>query len=218
MTGDLLQRGNVKAVIFIDAGIADWQSLVNGAPEGAEIVTLNPSRDGLEQMAQWAQTHSGYDAIHIISHGSKGQVHLGNFNLDARAINTRASDLAQLGAALNEEGDLLFYGCSVASGEGQDFIAALAQATQADVAASDDLTGAASKGGDWELEVISSEGAIETKTFSALDFQGTLSTIAFDNVAQNGNYAVTVVGQGRTIEVATSGAAAEFIQLDAGGR
>jgi len=87
MAGDLLQRVNVKAVIFIDTGIADWQTLVDGAPEGAEVVTLDPSRDGLEQMAQWAQTHSGYDAIHIISQGSEGQVHLGNFTLDANAIN-----------------------------------------------------------------------------------------------------------------------------------
>ncbi len=76
MVSDLLQRGNVKEVIFIDTGIDGWQTLVDGVPEGADIVTLDPSRDGLEQMAQWAQTHSGYDAIHIISHGSEGQIHL----------------------------------------------------------------------------------------------------------------------------------------------
>ncbi|CAD5286494.1 DUF4347 domain-containing protein [Halomonas sp. 156] len=217
MVSDLLQRGNVKEVIFIDTGIDGWQTLVDGVPDGADIVTLDPSRDGLEQMAQWAQTHSGYDAIHIISHGSEGQIHLGNFSLDESAINTRASDLAQLGAALNEEGDLLLYGCSVASGEGQDFIAALAQATQADVAASDNLTGAASKGGDWVLEAVSSEGAIETQTFSAQDFQGVLSTIAFDGAVQNGNFAVTVTEQGRTIEVTTTGATNYFSPIDAGG-
>jgi len=165
MAGDLLQRGNAKAVVFIDTGIADWQTLINAAPEGADFVTLDPTRDGLAQMAQWAQTHSGYDAIHIVSHGSKGQIHLGNFTLDASAINTRASDLAQLGAALNEKGDLLLYGCSVASGEGQDFIAALAQATQADVAASDDLTGSAALGGDWDMEAAS--GDIETAVIFA---------------------------------------------------
>ncbi|QKS25843.1 DUF4347 domain-containing protein [Vreelandella titanicae] len=217
MVSDLLQRGNVKEVIFIDTGIDGWQTLVDGVPDGADIVTLDPSRDGLEQMAQWAQTHSGYDAIHIISHGSEGQIHLGNFSLDESVINTRASDLAQLGAALNEEGDLLLYGCSVASGEGQDFIAALAQATQADVAASDNLTGAASKGGDWVLEAVSSEGAIETQTFSAQDFQGALSTIAFDGAVQNGNFAVTVTEQGRTIEVTTTGATNYFSPIDAGG-
>ena len=217
MAGNFLQRGNAKAVIFIDIGIADWQSLFDGAPEGAEIVTLDPTRDGLEQMAQWAQTHSGYDAIHIISHGSKGQIHLGNFTLDASAINLRASDLAQLGAALNEEGDLLLYGCEVASGEGQDFITALAQATQADVAASDDLTGATSKGGDWVLEAVSSEGAIQTQAFSAQDFLGALSTIAFDGAVQNGNFAVTVTEQGRTIEVTTTGITNYFSPIDAGG-
>ncbi|MGY0556261.1 DUF4347 domain-containing protein, partial [Vreelandella sp. 2A-K22] len=181
MVSDLLQRGNVKEVIFIDTGIDGWQTLVDGVPDGADIVTLDPSRDGLEQMAQWAQTHSGYDAIHIISHGSEGQIHLGNFSLDESAINTRASDLAQLGAALNEEGDLLLYGCSVASGEGQDFITALAEVTQADVAASDDLTGAASKGGDWELERTA--GSVETAVLSSESYS---SVLADETIGTNG--------------------------------
>ncbi|MCP1319268.1 DUF4347 domain-containing protein [Halomonas sp. 707B3] len=192
MAGDLLQRVNVKAVIFIDTGIADWQTLVDGAPEGAEVVTLDPSRDGLEQMAQWAQTHSGYDAIHIISHGSEGEVRLGNFTLDANAINTRAAELAQLGAALNEGGDLLLYGCSVASGEGQEFIASLAQATQADVAASDDLTGAASLGGDWELERTA--GSVETAVLWSESYS---SVLADETIGTNGAaaYAQTFLGE-----------------------
>lgn len=52
------------------------------------------------------------------------------------------NELAQIGAALNNAGDLLLYGCNVAQGElGQSFLARLAAATGADVAASDDLTG-----------------------------------------------------------------------------
>lgn len=78
MAGDLLQRSNVKEVIFIDMGIDDWQSLADGVPNGAEIVTLDPACDGLEQMAEWAAGREGYSAIHILSHGSAGQVQLGS--------------------------------------------------------------------------------------------------------------------------------------------
>ncbi|BBI49681.1 hypothetical protein HORIV_21020 [Vreelandella olivaria] len=217
MAGDLLQRGNAKAVVFIDTGIADWQTLINAAPEGADIVTLDPTRDGLEQMAQWAQTHSGYDAIHIVSHGSEGQIHLGNFTLDASAIDTRASDLAQLGAALNEEGDLLLYGCSVASGEGQDFIAALAQATQVDVAASDDLTGAASLGGDWELE--SSVGEIGASLALSADVTESYAhllvgeTFGFEtDVTGLGSNTVTAVGTHATFTIESE--SAELLDSD----
>ncbi|PJE53347.1 DUF4347 domain-containing protein, partial [Marinomonas sp. BSi20584] len=148
-----------KEVVFIEDNVADYQSLIDGANAGVEVVLLDSTQDGLAQMAEWAKTHSDYDAIHVISHGAEGQVNLGGFSLDNITIKTRSADLAQLGAALNEDGDLLLYGCSVANGEGQDFITALAQATQADVAASDDLTGAARAGGDWVLE--SETGHIE---------------------------------------------------------
>lgn len=213
MASDLLQRVSVKEVIFIDTGIADWQSLVDGAPEGAEVVTLDPSLDGLAQMAQWAQTHSGYDAIHIISHGSVGEVRLGNFTLDANAIDTRASELAQLGAALNEKGDLLLYGCEVASGKGQDFIASLAKATQADVAASDDLTGAASLGGDWELERTA--GSVETATLEASDYSGVLTTVGSSVAIEvDGNEVIAAASVGTGVEHDLSGMGGALFDID----
>ncbi|TYL48324.1 DUF4347 domain-containing protein [Marinomonas sp. IMCC 4694] len=97
---------------------------------------------------------------------------LGAFNLDSSSVTTRADDLTTLGAALTEDGDLLLYGCEVASGEGQDFITALAQATQADVAASDDLTGSAELGGDWDLET--NIGEIESNNLVIGSFEMTL--------------------------------------------
>ncbi|PYF83297.1 VCBS repeat-containing protein/autotransporter-associated beta strand protein [Marinomonas alcarazii] len=149
---DPAQNNGRKEVVFIESNVADYQSLMDGTKAGVEIVLLDSTQDGLSQMAEWAKTHSDYDAIHLISHGSEASVNLGALSLDSAAISSRSADLAQLGAALNEDGDLLLYGCDVASGEGQGFITALAQATQADVAASDDITGSADKGGDWVLE------------------------------------------------------------------
>ena len=49
--------------------------------------------------------------------------------------------------------DLLLYGCDVAADAlGQQMTGTLAALTGADVAASTDLTGAASRGGNWVLE------------------------------------------------------------------
>ncbi|MBQ4783340.1 DUF4347 domain-containing protein, partial [Pectobacterium versatile] len=70
--------------------------------------------------------------------------------LDSKTADARAADLATLGAALTESGDLLLYGCEVAQSSGQSFVSLLAQITGADIAASNDTTGL---GGDWDLEI-----------------------------------------------------------------
>ncbi|NJM49010.1 MAG: DUF4347 domain-containing protein, partial [Alkalinema sp. RU_4_3] len=79
--------------------------------------------------------------------------------------------LKSWGAALGVDADILLYGCNLAQdAAGQAFVNLLAEATGADVAASDDLTGSAALGGDWELEYAT--GAIES----------TLATQAYDGV------------------------------------
>jgi len=176
MEGDLLQRNNVKEVIFIDTSINDWQTLADGAP-------LDSSSDGLAQMAEWAEGKVGYTAIHILSHGSQGQVQLGTASLNDDTLSDYSEALAQIGQSLTEDGDILLYGCEVASDQtGVDFIGKLARSSGADIAASDDLTGAQAKYGDWQLEV--NTGAIESTPFLASDYQSVLST--GDGVLNNG--------------------------------
>ncbi|SHE46364.1 autotransporter-associated beta strand repeat-containing protein [Marinomonas polaris DSM 16579] len=191
-----------KEVVFIESNVADYQSLIDGVNAGVEVVLLDSTQDGLAQMAEWAKTHRDYDAIHVISHGAEGQVNLGGFSLDNITVKTRSADLAQLGAALNEDGDLLLYGCEVASGEGQDFIEALAQTTKADVTASDDLTGAAGKGGDWVLE--KSIGQIDVAALQDVNYQGTLANVTFgfeSGVSGVGSKTVTQTKDGETLTV-----------------
>ncbi|MCP3993695.1 MAG: DUF4347 domain-containing protein, partial [bacterium] len=70
-------------------------------------------------------------------------------------INGQYADLfGQIGASLSADADLLIYGCNFGEGtEGAQAAQTLAALTGADVAASDDLTGHQSLGGDWDLEV-----------------------------------------------------------------
>ncbi len=71
-------------------------------------------------------------------------------------------------------GDLLLYRCDVAAGgAGHAFIDDLATATGADVAASTDLTGGASLGGDWVLEAKS--GVVEATAMDIVGYGGVLS-------------------------------------------
>jgi len=145
-------------VAFVLSNLPGWQTLAAGLPAGVEVVLLDGQRDGLAQMADWlAQRPPGsVDAIHLLGHGSAGAIELGSLTLNASNLGEHADELARIGAALTDDGDWLLYGCNVAAGAaGQNFIDRLAQSSGADVAASNDLTGAAALGGDWQLELAS---------------------------------------------------------------
>ncbi len=151
----LLRDGRTE-VVFIDAALANLQTLIDGIPAGVEIRLIDARQDGFAQMALWADTHSGYDAIHVLSHGAEARKQLGSAVLTADNLNDYAPLLERIGDSLTEGGDLLLYGCNVGSGNhGQSFVHDIARITRADVAASDDATGAVEKGGDGELEVKS---------------------------------------------------------------
>ncbi|THF63628.1 DUF4347 domain-containing protein [Pseudothauera nasutitermitis] len=144
-----------QEVVFVDTSVSDYRTLVAGIRAGVEIVMIDGGRSGLAQVAEWAQGRSGYDAIHILSHGSTAALYLGSDRLSTADLDGEAvqASLAQIGAALTESGDLLLYGCDIGAGEdGLEFLGRLAEATGADVVASEDATGAATLGGNWVLE------------------------------------------------------------------
>lgn len=169
-------NGNRREVAFVDKGVEDYQALVEGFGDDVEVFLLEADQNGLEQMLATLQGESGIDAIHLYSHGDVGTLQLGTVTLDESNLSDNAQLLAELGQSLSEDGDLMLYGCSVgADSEGQAFIDQIAELTDADVAASTDLTGAHEQGGDWELEA--SAGAIETAS-QAIDGYSHILTIA----------------------------------------
>lgn len=169
-----------KQVVFIASSVTDRDHLIDAVSPGTEIVLLH-NENPIGQMARWARSHDGYDAIHLISHGSEGALDLGGNTLDRRALDRDEirANLARLGRTLKIGGDLLIYGCNVAGGKaGEAFIAALATATDADVAASDDLTGAGRLGGDWTLE--KTQGEVEVAALQPLSYGAVLVTEDFE--------------------------------------
>ncbi|WP_277656879.1 DUF4347 domain-containing protein [Seleniivibrio woodruffii] len=166
-----------KQVSFVLNNVENYQQLAAEAGANSEVFIINSELDALEQMAEILQDYSDLDALHIISHGSSGVINLGSVQLSDTNINEYSAVLSVIGSSLSEEGDILVYGCNVASGyEGKSLIASLAQATGADIAASEDLTGAADKGGDWVLEFRSAE--INVDSVSA-EYAGVLDSVTY---------------------------------------
>ncbi|GAB1541341.1 hypothetical protein NUACC21_40120 [Scytonema sp. NUACC21] len=162
-------------IVFIDTAVSDYQNLISGVKPGSRIVILDPTKDGIAQITESLQ-EGKYQSVHIVSHGAKGTLQLGATQLNSDTLNLYTKQLQQWANALTDDANILLYGCDVASGEiGQAFVQELAQITGADVTASDDTTGSAQFGGDWDLEVKT--GQIEsgiaftpaaTKTYKAI--------------------------------------------------
>jgi hypothetical protein len=137
--------------------------------------------------------------VHLISHGSEGAIQLGGEILDFDSLLNNAMRIKSWGEALTQDADVLIYGCDVgAQGQGRALLDALARLTGADVAASDDVTGFAARGGDWDLEA--STGGIETRLVLSAQFQAayayTWALIAQDSFDTSGALVGSIGGSG----------------------
>lgn len=147
-----------KEIAFIDPGIDDYQTLVNGVNPGVKVYVLDSQQDGVLQITHILQQQTELDAIHIISHGNVGYLSLGNSVLSTDTLSQYQQALFSWQLGLKQNADILIYGCEVAKGNvGKKFVQQLALITGANIAASDNLTGNAELGGDWKLNVSTSD-------------------------------------------------------------
>ena len=125
-------------------------------------VALVPSNaDGINAISHILNAYSGLDAVHIVSHGGAGFLQLGDTRINEQGLITRSAAIRSWQRAMKPSGNLLLYGCDVAAGaSGERFVRALASLARVEVAASNNVTGNAARGGDWDLEFAT--GSIET--------------------------------------------------------
>ncbi|WP_143735525.1 isopeptide-forming domain-containing fimbrial protein, partial [Microbulbifer mangrovi] len=198
--GNDSDNGYRQELVVIDLQLSDSQALIDDLIQQADSVTEHPDSteitigarnitlltvdadDSLQtvtDLLQKVSSESGttFDAIHLISHGGAGGIDIGSDALSLETLSGLDGDnhRAQLQAwstALSENADILLYGCNTGySLTGDKFIDQVAALTGADVAASDDATGNALRGGDWDLEKNS--GEIETDIVFSQLLQGT---------------------------------------------
>lgn len=141
-------------LLVIDSRVENREQLVQQLPPGVKALVVQAGQDGLAAIEQALEALGQVDSIQILSHGSAGQFSIGATKLTSDNIGQFGQALQQWSDNLREGADIQLYGCNVGAGEaGKTLVAELARWTGADVAASDNDTGAASAGGDWQLEV-----------------------------------------------------------------
>ncbi|MDP2903755.1 MAG: DUF4347 domain-containing protein, partial [Methylovulum sp.] len=65
------------------------------------------------QIAGVLSAYRNLSAIHVLSHGAEANVPLGGAVLNPDTLSRYSRALAEIGQALNANGDLLLYGCNV---------------------------------------------------------------------------------------------------------
>jgi CSLREA domain-containing protein len=191
MQPDLINGVGMRDLVFVDENVADYEQLIAGLQGSddnrtTEVVVLNSDRDGIEQVSEILNERSNLSAVHFITHGADGQINLGGAWLNSTTLQENIDAISAWGNALIETGDILFYGCSIAAAsDGQGLLKTIADLTGADVAASDDPTGHAASGGDWDLEYLSGdiEMRVALRPESQQNWSGVLATFTVNTTA-----------------------------------
>jgi trimeric autotransporter adhesin len=184
-----------------------------------DVVIIHHAEDGFsiisQKLLEIAERGEQVSALHVIGHGTEQQMQLGAINVTNHSIQAYSKNIQTWAGTFTLDADILLYGCDFAkSDEGKALALELAKLSQADVAASTDVTGASKLGGNWNLEfstgdiqaavILSTDGQFqycgslalitqgtETKVnTSTLNVQSTAATVNSVAIGNNGSYVV----------------------------
>ncbi len=139
-------------IVFIDSNVQDYQYLVQTIIDNTTVKIINSEADGIQQITQYL-AKDNYSEVNIVAHGSPGCLYLGNSQLSLDTLEYYTDQLKTWSVT-----SILIYGCNVAVGDaGVEYINKLHQITRAEIAASTHKIGHSALGGDWKLDVKSSD-------------------------------------------------------------
>ncbi|HHP7232327.1 MAG TPA: DUF4347 domain-containing protein [Xenococcaceae cyanobacterium] len=169
------ELGNERLIIIDSAVSISEPQIETFWHSDAEVVQLDANQDGVMQITDILATRqNNISTIDIFSHGSAGNLQLGNATINSETLDQYRSSLTGW-TGVSQTADILLYGCEVGQGEeGRQFVEQFSTLTGADIAASEDLTGSANYNGDWELEYQT--GSIESTTLAIEEFDSVLSS------------------------------------------
>lgn len=144
--------------IFLDPSLSDAEALLTSLQ--GEVVHLDPSRHGLEQVAGWLHGQNDVQAIHLLTSGEAGVMTLGSSVLDAHSLSDQhAEALAVIAGALSPKAQFHVHGADLnADAAGEALMHALASITGAHVQASGHGRAAAGDGSVRNVSVSTSQG------------------------------------------------------------
>ena len=183
-------ESNAVELIVIDNSVddADWiaEQLRAENKSNRVIVFLDTDKSGIEQISGTLEQYDNVSALHIFSHGEDAELLLGNERVGITELMINAQQISGWAASLTDGADILLYGCDLTSSEnGVEFATLLGQLTQADIAASNNLTSGYGGQGDWTLEHRTGSVEADTQLAGRMlnDYEGELATFTVTSLA-----------------------------------
>ena len=140
-------------IVFLDPDVPHCEDLVSGVAADRQVRLLDRAGDPLAQIADVLDHCGSIDAVHIVTHGASGALHFAAGAVTQASFDTNREALARIGDALAPGAEILLWACNTARGAaGRRFLAQLAEATGAAVAAATRRVGSAERGGRWMLD------------------------------------------------------------------
>ena len=203
-------------LIFVDSSVEGHELILaelrnqafNGT--GLQVVLIDSNQDGIDQVNHWLdQLNQQFDAVHFVTHGTDGAFQLGSTLVDQQLLEQREGDFAAWRQWLNDEADVLIYGCDLASSDdGKMLLQTLHEITGADMAGSEDVTGHSDLGGNWVLEF--SIGQIDSQlVFSADVMANWFGTLDLNAIGNEVRVNTTTTGTQATMQYGGNAIAAD---------
>ncbi len=171
-------------LVFIDGAVSGAAALAAGVAPGTTAILLDPSQDGLSQIAAYLAAHpdAAITGLALVGDGADGMLRLGNSVLTAASLAAQAAVLASIGAALAPSATVALYGCDIAEdATGVSFINQLSAALGGvAVVAASHLVGAAANGGNFVLDTQTSP-TVTPGFFTAAALSAYSGTLALSN-------------------------------------
>ncbi|MEG4110089.1 DUF4347 domain-containing protein, partial [Microcoleus sp. S13_C5] len=165
-----------KYLVCIDPRVENYQHLASGVKPGIEVIVLDRTRDGVEQITEILAKRSFIASLQIVAHGNEGSVQLGSTILKDENLPKYDRHLQQWRHAFSEKADILLLACRVGAGKsGIAFVQKLRELTGANIAASNNLIGSEKLGGNWQLNVTA--GRVKTAIAFGTKTQETYSAV-----------------------------------------
>ena len=154
-----------RAILIADAGVEDLGTLLDGLHAGVALWLVQPGEDAVGRIIQAIAT-PGLQTLHLLAHGAPGRIQMGGKAIAAEDFRTRFDGAAQ------RDLDIAFWSCHTGAEEaGRSFVAAVADATGARVAAASGLVGSAHRGGCWSVGSVAAPFSV----YAQGEFQGVMA-------------------------------------------
>ncbi|MCG3865781.1 MULTISPECIES: GEVED domain-containing protein [unclassified Photobacterium] len=142
------QTSDYKRITVVDAHSLDLSYFKENAISILKIKNI-------AQIVAKIESESEIQILDIFAHGEAGKIIIGQDQITLNNIDQYKNTLTILGRHLADDAHINLLGCDIAQTEaGKLLVDKFSQYTGVSVAASDDKTGSATLGGDWELEYV----------------------------------------------------------------